>query len=262
MISSKNIVLTGADSGIGYEVLKLLAADKSNRILAVDINEDRMHLFCDNVISFRCDVSSKEAVDSIFEKAEELFGKIDIFYANAGYPYYEVFDYVDWDRTKRMFETNVFSPIYTYQKYREHLNGREGHYAMTVSAIGKMAMPGFATYSASKFALEGWQQGIRFENPKNIRLTCLYPIATDTGFFKAANEVEFEKPFPVQSPRVVAKKMVAALEKGKKSVNPSFLFSLSGVLFTVCPPIKSTYLALEKQKFNRFAKKIGKKKEW
>ena len=32
MISSKNIVLTGADSGIGYEVLKLLAADKSNRI--------------------------------------------------------------------------------------------------------------------------------------------------------------------------------------------------------------------------------------
>ena len=197
----------------------------------------------------------RHANSPLFEKAEELFGKIDIFYANAGYPYYEVFDYVDWDRTKRMFETNVFSPIYTYQKYREHLNGREGHYAMTVSAIGKMAMPGFATYSASKFALEGWQQGIRFENPKNIKLTCLYPIATDTGFFKAANEVDFEKPFPVQSPRVVAKKMVAALEKGKKSCNPSGLFTLSGVLFSVCPPIKSTYLALEKQKFNRFAKK-------
>ena len=35
---------------------------------------------------------------------------------------------------------------------------------MTISAIGKMAMPGFTTYSASKFALEGFQQGIRFEN--------------------------------------------------------------------------------------------------
>ena len=51
-----------------------------------------------------------------------LFGKIDIFYANAGYPYYEVFDYVDWDRTKRMFETNVYSPIYSYQKYVKHLD--------------------------------------------------------------------------------------------------------------------------------------------
>ena len=57
----------------------------------------------------------------------------------------------------------------------------------------------------------------------------------------------------------VAKKMVAGLEKGKKSVNPSFLFTLSGVLFAVMPPIKATYLALEKGKLKRFAEKIGKK---
>ena len=259
MISSKNIVLTGADSGIGYEVLKLLAADKSNRILAVDINENKMNLFCDNVIPYKCDVSSKEAVDSIFEKAEELFGKIDIFYANAGYPYYEIMDYVDWERTERMFQTNVFSPIYTYEKYKEYLGGKEGHLAITVSAIGKMAMPGFTTYSASKFAMEGFQQGIRFELPKNMKLTCLYPIATDTNFFATANKVEFERPFPVQSPTVGAKKMVKALEKGKKSVNPSFLFTLSGVLFGVCPPIKSVYLGLEKAKFKRFLNKVGKK---
>ena len=259
MITNKTIVLTGADSGIGLEVLKLLAAEKSNKILAVDINCRNMDKFGDNVITYQCDVSSKEGVDSIFEKAIAELGSIDIFYANAGYPYYEIIDYTDWDRTKRMFETNVFSPIYTYEKYKEYLGGKEGHLAITVSAIGKMAMPGFTTYSASKFAMEGFQQGIRFELPENMKLTCLYPIATDTNFFATANKVEFERPFPVQSPKVVAKKMVKALEKGKKSVNPSFLFTLSEVLFTVLPPVKSVYLGLEKAKFKRFLKKVGKK---
>ena len=259
MITNKTIVLTGADSGIGLEVLKLLASEKSNKILAVDKNCKNMDKVPGNIITYQCDVSSKEGVDSIFEKAIAELGSIDIFYANAGYPYYEIIDYVDWDRTKRMFETNVFSPIYTYEKYKEYLAGKEGHLAITVSAIGKMAMPGFTTYSATKFAMEGFQQGIRFELPENMKLTCLYPIATDTGFFAAANEVEFERPFPVQSPKVVAKKMVKALEKGKKSVNPSFLFTLSGVLFGICPPIKSVYLGLEKAKFKRFLKKVGKK---
>lgn len=257
MITNKKIVLTGADSGIGFEVLKLLAAEKSNTILAVDINCNKMHTLSSNVIPFVCDVSSKENVDLIFEKAVLHLGKIDIFYANAGYPYYEIMNYTDWDRTARMFETNVYSPIYSYQKYVEHLSGREGHFCITVSAIGKMAMPGFTTYSASKFAMEGFQQGIRFEIPKNVKLTCLYPIATDTNFFKTANKVTFERPFPVQSPAVVAKKMVKGIENGKKSVNPSFLFSLSGVLFAIAPPIKKVYLGLEKGKLKRFAEKIG-----
>lgn len=259
MITSKKIVLTGADSGIGLEVLKLLAADKTNKILAVDINCENMDKISDNIIPVQLDVSSQKAVDEIFERAEAELGKIDIFYANAGYPYYELMDYTDWDRTARMFETNVYSPIYSYQKYVKHLAGREGQFAITISAIGKMAMPGFTTYSASKFAMEGFQQGIRFEIPKNVTLTCLYPIATDTNFFKTANSVEFERPFPVQSPAAVAKKMVAGLEKGKKSVNPSFLFTLSGVLFAVAPPVKKVYLALEKGKLKRFAEKIGKK---
>ena len=255
MITNKNIVLTGADSGIGLEVLKLLASEKTNKILAVDKNCKNMDKVSGNIIIYQCDVSSAEGVDSIFQKAEEELGFIDIFYANAGYPYYEIIDYVDWDRTKRMFETNVFSPIYTYEKYKQYLDGREGHLAITVSAIGKMAMPGFTTYSATKFAMEGFQQGIRFELPENMKLTCLYPIATDTGFFAAANDVEFERPFPVQSPKVVAKKMVAALEKGKKSVNPSFLFTLSGVLFGICPPIKSVYLGLEKGSLRDFSRR-------
>lgn len=258
MPKNKRIVLTGADSGIGLEVLKLFAAEPTNRILAVDRNVTAMDKFGENVTTLRLDVSSGQAVDEIFARAQEILGGIDIFYANAGYPYYELVDSADWERTKRMFETNVFSPIYSYQKYREYLNGAKGCFAVTVSAIGKMAMPGYTLYSASKFAMHGFQQGLRFELPDNITMTCLYPIATDTGFFKAANEKEFEKPFPVQNPAVVAKKMVKGIDKGKRTVNPSGLFTLSTVLFSVLPFTKSIYLRLERAKLARFAQSIGK----
>lgn len=252
MITNKKIVLTGAGSGIGLETLRILTSEKSNTVFAVDKDISRIRDFAENCIAYECDVSSKENCDKYFDEAVKALGDIDIFFANAGYPYYEALDYTDWDRCVRMFETNVFSPIYTYEKYREYLNGREGHYAITVSAIGKLAMPGFTLYSASKFAMHGFQQGLRYELPKNIKLTCLYPIATDTNFFKAANEKPFEKPFPVQDPKHVAKKMVEGLENGAKAVNPSKLFTLSSLLFAICPPIKSVYLQLEKNKFKRF----------
>lgn len=259
MITNKNIVLTGASSGIGLEALKILAGGEGNKILAVARTaEEKLGSFGKNVIPFNMDVGSKEAVDRIFEKADEVFGnkKIDIFYANAGFPYYEEFNYTDWDRVKVMFDTNTLSPIYTYSKYLEHLNGRDGILAYTVSAIGQMAMPGFAVYSATKFALHGFQQGIRLEMPKNLQLTCLYPVATDTNFFKAANPVEFEKPFPVQTPDVVARKMIKGIEKGKKTVSPCALFALSKVLMGVCPPVRTFYWYLEKKKFKRFKEKL------
>ncbi|MBO7152020.1 MAG: SDR family NAD(P)-dependent oxidoreductase, partial [Clostridia bacterium] len=148
MINNKRIVLTGANSGIGLEVLKLLA-EGDNKILAVDLHTDKIDMFdSEKVVPMIMDVSKKENVDLIFERAIEVLGDIDIFYANAGYPYYELFDYTNWERVERMFETNVFSPIYSYSKYVEYLNGREGQFAITVSAIGTMAVPGYTIYSA------------------------------------------------------------------------------------------------------------------
>ena len=262
MITGKNIVLTGCNSGIGLEVLKLLIKG-NNSIICVDKDVDVLSAYAsDKVFIMQKDVSSKEAVDEIYEVAKEKFDFIDIFYANAGYPYYEEMNYVDWNRVQRMFETNVFSPIYSYQKYVDYLDGRKGIFAITISAIGQMAMPGFTIYSASKFAMEGFQQGIRFEKPDNVQLTCLYPVATNTNFFKAANEIEFKKPFPVQQPDVVARKLVAGIESGKDTVRPCVLFGISKQLMKFMPPIKTAYLALEKRKFKEFKAKVKEVKEF
>lgn len=261
MIENKSIVLTGASSGIGYEVLKILAKGRGNRILAVARHVDNLRDFAPKVTPFACDISTREGVDRVFEKAEELFGKIDLFYANAGFPYYEEFNYTDWDRVDAMFRTNTISPIYTYAKYIRHLNGREGILAYTVSAIGEMAMPGYAVYSASKFALNGFQQAIRLEKPANLQITCLYPVATDTNFFKVANEVEFEKPFPVQKPSTVARKMVKGIEEGKEKVSPCGLFDFSKVLMGVIPPVRTVYWKHETEKLERFKRKLEARRE-
>lgn len=261
MITDKKIVLTGATMGIGFEVLKLLYKGNGNVILAVARNVDRLVGFADNVIPFKCDVSSKEGVDAIFEEAERLFGKIDIFYCNAGYSYYEEFNYTDWDRVKRLYETNTFSPIYSYAKYIKHLDGREGVLAYTLSAMGQMAMPGYAVYGSSKFAMHGFQQAIRLEMPKNLQLTCLYPVATESNFFKTANTIEFEKPFPVQKPEIVARKMVKGIEKGKKYVSPCVLFDISKLLMGIFPPSRTIYWGIEKAKFERFKNKVREAEE-
>ena len=257
MIDNKSIVLTGASSGIGFEVLKILAKGKGNRILAVARHVDNIKYFADNVTAFACDISTQEGVDRVFARAEELFGKIDLFYANAGFPYYEEFNYTDWDRVDAMFRTNTISPIYTYAKYIQHLNGQPGILAYTVSAIGEMAMPGYAIYSSSKFALNGFQQAIRLEAPENLQITCLYPVATDTNFFKVANAVEFEKPFPVQKPSTVAKKMVQGIEEGRATVSPCGLFGFAKVLMGVVPPVKKVYWRMETAKLDRFKQKLS-----
>ena len=252
-IENKNIVLTGASSGIGLEILKILKAGKGNRILAVARRVDGLVSFASNVTPFACDVSSAEGIDAIFAKAEELFGKVDIFYANAGFPYFEKYDYTDWGRVKRIFDTNTLSPIYTYAKYLEHLNGREGILAYTISAMGTMAMPGYALYTSSKFAMAGFQEAVRLEKPDNLQISCVYPVATSTNFFNVGTGgVDIKKPFPVQKPSTVAKAAVRCIAKGKEKISPCFLFDVSKVLMGLLPPVRAFYWKLETAKFEQY----------
>lgn len=258
MITEKCIVLTGANSGIGLETLKLLN-NGTNRILAVDLRTNIIETMGDRVIPFVCNVGSADGVEAIFARAEELFDKIDIFYCNAGFPYYELYDYTDWQRIDRMFLVNTYSPMYTYSRYLKHLSGRQGHLCFTISAMGQMGMPGYSVYGATKFALEGFAECIRIEMPKNLKLTTLYPVATATNFFKTANDKGIvEKPFPVQTPQVVARKLVRGLQRGSKRVYPCGLFTFAKILMAHFPFVRTIYWNMEKKKLDHFLEGLNK----
>ena len=254
MIKNSNIVITGASSGIGKTILEMLASDENrNRIIAASRSIAKLSGFKENVILFPCDLSTKEGVDSLFAKAGEEFEKIDYFFCNAGAPYYERFDYEDWERIEKIFRLNTFSHMYSYSKYLNHLNGREGRLVYTISAMGEMALPGYALYAGTKFAMKGFQQAIRIESPKNIKITCVYPVATKTNFFEVGGAGhKVEKPFPVQTAEAVAKAAIRGAERGRKQVYPCPAYLPSKLLMNVLPPVKSMYLKAQHKMLLRF----------
>ena len=263
MSEHKNIVVTGASSGIGKSILEeLLAQDENSRILAACRRAEMIADYGERVIPFSCDLSTKDGVDALFKKAEELFDKIDVFFCNAGAPYYERFDYEDWDRIRRIFDLNTVGHIYTYSKYLHHLNGRDGRLVYTISAMGEMALPGYALYAASKFAMKGFQQAIRDETPKNLQISCVYPVSTKTNFFKVGGGgVKMEPPFPVQAPEAVGKAVVKGVAKLKKHIYPCPVYLPSKLLMTAVPPVKALYMQAQKGKLKRFVKRVEAEKE-
>ena len=67
MISNKNIVITGASSGIGKTILEMLAVkENNNRIIAASRSIAKLSGFEENVILFPCDLSTQEGVDALF----------------------------------------------------------------------------------------------------------------------------------------------------------------------------------------------------
>ena len=247
-VSNKTVVLTGVTSGIGAEFLKMIADPKlNNTVLAVSRTAEEKLVGCaSNIIPFNADITKKEDIDRIFDKAESLFGKIDIFYNNAGFPYIERFDYLDWDRMEHIYRGNTLGPVYMYTKYLNHLNGRPGHLAYTISCIGKMALPAYALYTSAKYGLMGFQEAIRLEMPPNMKLTCLNPPPTDTNFFlRGSDGVEVKKPWPVFPAKSIAKIMFKGMAAGKEEVYP-WVWKVLGPFFLNLKFTQKIYWAIEK----------------
>ena len=257
MISHKNIVVTGASSGIGRSIIDELVKSEGNRILAACRRADKVTGYGENVIPFSCDLSTQEGVDALFRKAEEIFEKIDIFFCNAGAPYYERFDYEDWQRIEAIFRINTVSHMYIYSKYLHHLDGREGRLVYTISAMGEMALPGYALYASTKFAMKGFQQAIRDEKPDNLEISCVYPVSTKTNFFNVGGDGrKVEIPFPAQTPDKVAKAVVEGVGKLKEHIYPCKVYLPSKYLMNIVPPVKTFYIKSQKNKLRRFVKRL------
>ncbi|EYE87431.1 short-chain dehydrogenase [Fervidicella metallireducens AeB] len=252
-LDNKNVVLTGASSGIGLELLYNLSS-KGCKIVAVSRNIEKIPKL-PNVYPHRCDVSKKDELDKLFDYAKGLFDNIDVFISNAGFAYYEKIEKPDYEHIDEIFKTNVFAPIYCLEKMVDIHKNNSFTYVITASAVAKMPLPGYAIYSSTKAAIDSFQEAYRYEMDK-INLLVVYPIATRTNFFKTSNDKIAPVPYPSQSPEYVAKCIIKGIEKNKKYVFPSKTFVVINTLNRIFPFINKLYQSVQNKKFKKWLKDI------
>lgn len=244
MINNKKIIITGAASGIGLELCKILS--KNNTVFAVDINEIPN---IPNIISYNCDLSQKNNIDDMLKEAVEKLTDIDMFFSNAGFAYCEYNIKPDWNHIDKIFKTNVFSSIYLLNKIREIKKEKEFNFIITASAMSFLSMPGYSLYSGTKFALKGFADAARFDLKKGQTLNMVYPIATtETNFFNNAKTNKV--PWPSQTANVVAEKIIKGVLENKKHIFPSKLYQIMHFINKFLP-IFTIYIKIERRKMKK-----------
>lgn len=206
-IHHTRIILTGAASGIGAALLARLA-DAPCAVIAADRDAPRLAETVAGlgaqaaaVTTFTGDMGCPEDVDALFATAVARMGGVDLFIANAGFAYYERIDRPDWTHIDALFRVNVISPIYAAEKMAALNAGRGGGAYRTVivaSAMGELAIPGYALYSGSKAALHRFAEAYRLELADPSTLALVYPIGTRTRFFEQGDATA-PHPWPTQT---------------------------------------------------------------
>lgn len=251
-LSNKNIILTGASSGIGKALLQSLSKYEGTKIIAVSRNIEHIEV-SENIYPISADLSNKDGVDALFEFAKETFGVVDIFIANAGFAYIEELHETNWEHIEDIFSLNVTSIIYSLQKFNGQAGETKRQFVSTSSAVAFVPLHAYALYCSSKAALHQFMEAYRHEKDENLVLTTIYPVATRTSFFDhASGKQNTPPPFPTQNVDVVARKIINGIEKNKKRIYPSTLFRIFYPIGRAFPFFLRLYSIIEKRKTKKW----------
>ncbi len=186
------ILITGCSSGIGYELLKLFN-HHPYRVVATALPESVESLKADPVSQSeriwvrQLDVADFEAASAIVQDTKETWGPIDVLINNAGISYRSVIEDMTPEDEQRQIAVNYLGAMHLIRECLPEMRRRKTGRIINVSSVGgMMAMPTMASYSASKFALEGASESLWYEmKPWNIKVTLVRP-----GFI---NSIAFRK---------------------------------------------------------------------
>lgn len=244
-LGGKNVVITGASSGIGHALLSRLLKEGANVFAVSRSIEDKLTFSHRRLTIKNIDVSTETGVDALFEEALRMFERIDLFIANAGFAYHELLDNADWRHIEDIMKTNAQSVIYSAVKMRELYTDDPFRFMATLSAMSFLPLPGYALYSSTKAALKGFFDAYEHELLRSDQLLQrVYPVATRTAFFDKVDQPR--QPKPVQPAEHVAEVMIKGIKKDKREIFPSRLFKWT---YRLAPWLYKWYLSRERRLF-------------
>ena len=223
-------LITGASSGIGYEMAKQLAAKKQNLILAAR-SKEKLELLAKELkaeYSISCeyievDLSLKEEAFHLYQATKEQNLLVTGLINNAGVGLYGQFENVSLEDELKMIELNVSSLVTLTKLYGKDMVARKSGKIMNVASIlSFLPFPYYSVYSATKTFVLAYSETTAAElEGTGVILTTLCPGTVETPFhsdiMRKTNAMSANKPMPAH---VVAKAGVELFlhGKGKKIV--------------------------------------------
>lgn len=183
-------LVTGASSGIGKATAELLASN-GYYVFAMARRMHRLEqIRSDNIEPICLDVTNAEAIRTAVKHAMTTKGRIDVLVNNAGYGQLGAIECVSMEAAHQQFEVNVFGYARFMQEVLPHMRTQKAGCIINISSIlGRISIPGFGWYAASKHAVEALSETLRSEVIKfGINVVVIAPGLIKTEF--AAKEFE------------------------------------------------------------------------
>lgn len=225
-VQDKNIVITGAASGIGKALAKAFSKHNAKSIVLVDIDEDALITSASEVngLAIVADISKEKSIVDIINKANDHMDSIDIFCSNAGIggaPGLINTNDEDW---QKIWQVNVMSHIYAAKHLvPQMINQGEGYLVNTASAAGLLTQIGSAGYSVTKSAAISFAEWLKITyGERGIGVSCLCPQGVSTSMVTDAPQVikDIVSIDGILEPEVVAEDVIHAIENDDFLITP------------------------------------------
>ena len=222
-MSSKIALITGASSGFGLLTTIELARAGFHVVATMRDLGRRARLEeaataegpSERVEIRQLDITQTETIEPLVAQIVRAYGRIDVLVNNAGFAMSGFADDIALSELRRQFDTNFFGHVAMTNAVLPVMRKQgSGHIIMLSSIGGRMGQPVISSYSASKFALEGWSESLRLETHSlGIRVVLVEPGAFKTDIWDR-NVVVGERALRPDSPnRERAAKFVEFVKK-------------------------------------------------
>ncbi len=239
-------VVTGASSGIGFELANELASRGYDLVVASAGNRlegaaEEFRAAGVQVLEVNADLATREGVDELWQSVSQLGRPVDVACLNAGVGVGGLFEETDLEEELNMVELNCTGTVHLAKHVVRHMKTRgAGKILFTASIAGEMVAPREAVYAATKAFVLSLAHSLRYElRDSGVTVTALQPGPTDTDFFHRAGMDDTDvgqKGKSESEPKDVAKQGIDALLDGKDHVYAAALKTkLEGMVANLVP---------------------------